>query len=604
MHKLIHSNFEIDLSNYQLSIVEENHWFKDQFFTKYSYPFILKLTDNVADAFEKLYSYYSEDPDTIYELLYVLGDTLEKATLLIEQIEGNEISLMLRYGFDEFPNWNKKLSELDLEKFEITNGDIYSHAANIITQSWPDVNYNFPQVHTDKIDTTESIWTYFEKIINNYKDGAFLINEVIGEITYNRNLMQPLPYYLYILKKGFELGGFTLRGDILENDVLKKMVLYHENKYYNTNESQHYYISITHDDIISIDDRLAYYNKSVEITSPGKYHLDGMITIQSLWKRFCSVTIKYRETILWKRFIYDDRHHSGYPYTFYIDKEFETIQDGQPNILTIESHQYHMNPQIADVYADSILLYDDDGTAIPNVINLNEIDLNRVVPDKIFGEFVTTIKNWFNLDIDLRGSEVWMNYINSEITYSDAFDLSDFEVKHPTRSPQQNTSFLLKYADIESDEYSYDQMYYNNQGWATDNFVTDDETNEIVINALPLPLLERNGVQTAYSFESSDSKLYAVIYNGLNSQLLNLSEDITPLLIPNLAPIYWDKWLNFRVKSINFKWAFTTWIEKITGLKAKGKIFAYGNYFVVKLIEKTELKEDLFTVEIEAEKLS
>jgi len=603
MHKLIHSDFELDLSNYKLTIIEENHWFSDQFYTKYSYPFVLKLEDAIADAFEVLLSYYSENPDTIFELLYVLGDTLEKATLIIDEIIGNEISIIVRYGFDEFPNFEKLLSELELESFDIAVGDIYSHAESIITQSWPDVNYNFPQVHTDKIDTSESMWQYFGEIINNRKDGAFLINEVVGEITYNRNLMQPMPYYLYLLKRGFELGGFTLHGDVLENTLLQKMTVYHENKYFNTNEQQHYYLSVTHDDEISRNGRLAYYNKSVEILAPGKYHLDGTVMIQSLWKTWCYVKIMYRDTIIFQYHVYDGRHHSGEPYFKYVDKEFETLQDGLPHTLTIESKQYYMNPSIADVYADSMILFDAVGGAIPNVENLNEIDLNRVVPGITFGEFVTIIKNWFNLDIDLRGTEVWMNYIESQISYANAYDLQEFEVKHPPRRPQQNSSFLLKYADVDSEEYTFDAMFYNRDGWTSDNYVTDDDTSEIEINALPLPLLERNDVQTAYAFETNDTKLYAVLYEGLNAASKNLSEDHSPLLIPNLSPIYWDKWLRFRVTSTNFKWAFTTWIEKITGLKAKGKIFAYGNYHIVKSIEKTEVKEDLFTVEIETEKL-
>jgi hypothetical protein len=602
MHKLIHSDFEIDLSNYGLVTIEENHWFSNRFYTKYSYPFVLKFTDEIADTFKYLQSHYAENPDQLYICQYVNGDILETSTLEISEIN-ESISLNLRYGFDEFPNFDKKLSDLDLESFEITTGDIYTHALSIIDQSWPDVNYNFPQIHTDKINTSDSIWTHFGEIINNYSDGDFLINEVIDDITYNRNLMQPLPYYLYLLKRGFELGGFTLHGDILTNPILQKMLMYHESKYYNTNEQQHYYLSVTHDDLLSTDDRVGYFNKTVTILEPGKYHITGNVTIQSRWKRPCWLTIKYRDTVIWSKFIYDDRHHSGYPYFYYIDKEFETIQDELLHTLTVESKQYYMNPMVADIYADSILLYDDDGVAIPNVINLNEINLSKVVPKKTFGDLVTFIKNLFNIDIELKGTEVWMNYIDSQISYTNAFNLQEFEIKHPTRTPNKNTSFLLKYADVDSEEFEFSKMFYNRDGWATDNFVTDDETKNIEINGLPLPLLERHNVQTAYAFESVDTKFYMVLYNGLNNNDLNLTETNAPLLIPSLAPIYWQKWLQFRVTSINYKWVFSCWVEQLTGLKAKGKAFAYGNYHIVKSIEKTELKQDLYKIEIELERL-
>jgi hypothetical protein len=64
----------------------------------------------------------------------------------------------------------------------------------LITKKWPEVNYNFPQIHIDKYDATD-VWNGFEGIINNRVDGVFLTNTVdtVEDVTYNRNVMQPLP---------------------------------------------------------------------------------------------------------------------------------------------------------------------------------------------------------------------------------------------------------------------------------------------------------------------------------------------------------------------------------------------------------------------------
>ena len=50
MRKLIHPNFELDLSGFQLSDNEENNWFSDSFFTKYSFPFEIDLTNEIDEA--------------------------------------------------------------------------------------------------------------------------------------------------------------------------------------------------------------------------------------------------------------------------------------------------------------------------------------------------------------------------------------------------------------------------------------------------------------------------------------------------------------------------------------------------------------------------
>jgi hypothetical protein len=50
MRKLIHSKFELDLSPFKISDTEENNWFSDSFFTKYSFPFGVDLTDDLDVA--------------------------------------------------------------------------------------------------------------------------------------------------------------------------------------------------------------------------------------------------------------------------------------------------------------------------------------------------------------------------------------------------------------------------------------------------------------------------------------------------------------------------------------------------------------------------
>ena len=66
MHKIIISNLSIDLSDKKLSISEENSWFADSFFAKYSYPFEISITDEISNVFGDILS--EDSTSGIYKL--------------------------------------------------------------------------------------------------------------------------------------------------------------------------------------------------------------------------------------------------------------------------------------------------------------------------------------------------------------------------------------------------------------------------------------------------------------------------------------------------------------------------------------------------------
>src|SRR5690606_487460 len=104
-------------------------------------PFEIALTDENDAAFGLISHYNSMNAETVYEGMYIHGDTMERAVLEIEECE-KALSVTLRYGFEEFPSFEVKLSALPLIDINVPN--IYTHAAGIVSQTWPAVNYNFP----------------------------------------------------------------------------------------------------------------------------------------------------------------------------------------------------------------------------------------------------------------------------------------------------------------------------------------------------------------------------------------------------------------------------------------------------------------------------
>jgi hypothetical protein len=596
MHKIIHEEFQIDLSNVAITLTEENHWFSDTFSTKFSFPFSVDLTEEMQAIFADLIDYRSKEIITEYEVDYIFNNVREKAILIAEGIQGS-ISFQLKYGIEEYPNFSKKLAEISLESIIVP--DIYTHAKTIIAQTWPAVNYNFPQIHTDKIDITQPMWIHFEKILNNYKAGEFVTNEVIGSEAYNRNLMQPMPYFLHILSQGFLEKGYLIKGDVLEIQSLKKKVLYSETLYHKILDQVNINSIVLGNEKISSGGNEASYLKTVPLPQGGRYQVVGTFNIYGRWKEYARSTLKYRGKTIWTNHRYEKKHKSGYLYSNEVDVTFDTVNDGGTHELVFESSQfYDKNNVICNFNTTSLFLYDEVGTAISNVVQNNTIDLKRLVPDITFGSFVTCIKNWYNLDIDLRGKEIWMNFIEKEISYDNAIDMTSFET-NPERIFNKGASFLLEFADPSDEKNKQIDMFFNQDGYSTFGFVKDDKTIEIKIEAFPLLNEFRSGVQTGYAIESETNKIYAVLYDGLNAASLNLTLDPSPMLLPEVSQNFYKNWFDFRLSAINFKWSFTAFSEALNGLSVKTKIFAYGRYHIIKTLPKRQIRKDLFEIELD-----
>jgi hypothetical protein len=611
MRKLIHSKFELDLSQFKISDTEENNWFSDSFFTKYSFPFEIDLVDdfNIATGF--ITEYNSQNVETYFDLLYVHNNKIEKAILEIESYE-QRLSLVLRFGFEQLASFDKMLSELSLDKFTLPfNTTIYEHAQTVITKKFPEVNYNFPQIHVDKYDPEDEFWTGFEGIINNRVDGTFLINEVIGDETLNRNVMQPLPYWIHILQRGMIDGGYVLSGKILTDSRLQKACLFGDVDYFKKPSLQEdIYISQMSEDAAEINynnsakGKAAKYLYDTVLSTPGKYNISGTIKCLRRSNFGTYFFIKYRNVYIWTQRSSSTSFFQGTEFRDYdVNINFETIADLNPNDITIEGYQYFTEEQqIINLTISCIRVNDASGNAIPTVTNENAIDLTRSVPKITFLEFIKVVKNWFNYDLTIVGNFAVMNPIEDAMNYNDTIDLSSKEVKYPYRKFSKGISFLLKFEDIDNSDFKYLPVFHNNKGVSNSSFVTDEKTITIEINALPLPILTKGTAQTAYAVENNDAKVYLVNYDGFFNGN-NLAKPINEYEIPAVHQEYWFKWFDFRIFAQGFRLNFKAWEHELSNLRSKSKIYIYKRFHIIKSINKTEDKTELFSVEIETETL-
>lgn len=592
MRKVVSEFFEIELSSKGLTDTEDNNWFTDDMRLQYTFPFEVTIDDDL-DARLGMITLPNTTVNTVFPVSYTHWDKIAQGELEILEITERKASMQLVTGVEQLPSWDKKLSELPLANFNLPTGvNIYDHAQTIITQTWPNVFYNFPQVHTNHKERDQEDMLYYLGRINNRNSstGNFEINtvDVVEGISYNRNIMQPLAYWLYLLQKGAEDAGLTLSGDILEDNLIKKTLVYGDIKYYDKVDVTPIVIDIVNDTSTEID--WSRQNISTYNVPAGVYRLSANVFVTAPSNRSFGLTMWLNNVIF---------YNTGVMYGD-INLNIERVLNaGQTsNSIKIQMN-WNNNPGAIPLIGliETVSLFD-NGSALPSVQNKPIINLKQAVPDVTFGDFMKITKNWFNYDWDVVGNELVMNKIQTELNDQTYYDLSGFQTKIIPRKFNQGYSFVLSFGDVNSDEYTYQKIYHSRTLVATDNYKTNEKTTEIIIDGLPLPNAIKNGVFTADAFENNENKVYAVLYNGLINGN-NYTQNHIELLLPNIHELYWRNWLNFRINAQTYTLVFNAFYEQIKDLKPKLKCWAYNKHFVPRKIERKEIKPNLFEINIE-----
>lgn len=607
MHKIVHELFELDLTNFGLSFVEENQWYSDQYFTKYSFPFPFKLTEELL----KIFGYFLDDNNkfiqTKFNVVYYLGNKRESAVFEIESQLGLELEASVRYGFEEFPNWDKNLSELPLEVIpavSITN--IFNHAKTIIPQKWPAVNYNYPQLFTKKYDKSVKTWEEFQDVINNYDGTDFLINEEISSEYVNRNILQPLPYLLHILTQGFLDAGYTLKGDVLSDEIIKKILVYVDKDYFTfagffayfnlfsatyTEEYDELYYVIEHTFVLEPNSEYKikgtiYLNVDYSVTSKPTNHSETKF----FYKLNELATLSTESTEL-------ENKSKEVDVIFTTDSDASSLTQIIKVVSIVDKDVVSNGLPLLDLIIEKVI----PDTAA-EVVMYDDVDLKRASPNCTFGKLTSEFMKFFNLELLPDGSDMYMNFIENKINYNNSVDLSSTEVIKPRKEFNKLDSFLLKFKKPTKETFSFLPVFQNRDICVTNEDYVVDDTAEIEIDILPLPNISKEFKNTAIAFdEGGEEKIYFCLYDGLQNGL-NVTLDPSPLYMPNIHSRLHKKWINFRLNAIAYAWVFTMYLENINQIQQK--IYAYGRYHVVKSLEKTQLETDLFEVEIETDTLN
>lgn len=623
MLQFLYNNFSLDLTNLKVTFTDVNPWFEEELSSEYSFPFNMPIKD-----WQRISNYSNYNTagliTSFVGKLYRDGDIID-ATLKIQESKGEFISGIIYAGLDGLTVLDVQLKDLPLDVFNVIN--LKDHALEVIKKNYPDVNYNFPMIHTDKYDPDSNEFHNFEMIINKFGSGKFIENSLdLGSNIDNiRNIMQPLPYLMHVIEKGFSSFGFKLEGDILQDADFKKALIFRDGEYFETlkRENIPFRLSVTEwklDAGIINGKPHVYYEKEIVIEKGGDYIIKGNVIhllyagsfFQPACKTYANLSIISNITTNLYTVNVDpvvpvlenltEIFNKDLDFTVTLkagDKiRFDKIEPKRDSIPS-ETPDY---PEAVSLEIIPIRYRNPDGSPIITMLDINQVDLKRVVPDMSFTDLISILRIWKNYGFIATGKTVRMDYIEKKIRRDQAKDLSDFDIEEPVRVFHDERSFELKFTDGGTNEkYKYDSIFVSKQAVSVNNYRTNKNTTSISIDALYYPVVDRNGVVTAHAFDDDTSKLRLVFFRAVPVAGSPVSFDNLNLSITKIYENYYSKWLNFRVNSIAYQWDFIISVEKFREIQMQSLVYAFKNYHILTEVEKERITQTHWRVSAKSE---
>ena len=579
--------FELDLSRISISYQEENPRFKDTFFTQFSLPFEFYMN---ADLRVKMGNYTAINALRIkkkHEGYHVMDGRARKGTLEILSVEGELVQAQIESGFEQLPNFEKKLCDLPLAKVAVDN--IYEHANVVCRKRYPEVDYNFPRVVYNK-DNSQSGWEAFEGFLNHTRNGAFINNSEDSGNRVVRNIIHPMPYLLYVLKKGFADAGYTLAGDILTDEDFLQQVIYSGKEYYKTSEQQEVNMTPQRDSLTQ--------QREVSGVVFGKYQSETTLDKVGKWRLVCNNAhiLTHGEP-----FIYRVRLDGVVIREGAISERQSTLSFTQ--VIAIETggaHQLRCEFEGAwnspiELYLNIIAQHDAQGNVIKQVINNNEVDLKRAVPDITFGDLVKTIKNWKNYDLEIQGDKIFMNRIHTE-NRLEMKDFHPFAIKDPKKTLTTKESYLIKFPDMDEAKHNYPAVLIDENGMQLSQG-EQQGSSQVNIEGYCLPKVLYRGEHSCIPRKNGGNVLGLIWYDGLRYGNKNEGETREELLPPKVTK-YWEEWYKMRLSSYELSWSFIANKNQIREFALRDTLYVYGQRFFIKSITKNTLSREFCQVEI------
>lgn len=192
------------------------------------------------------------------------GLPITEGSATVVQANSKTITLSIAFESGLFNELTRSLRLKDIYSESIslgaTTNDVITHCNQLVQNSFPQVDYNFPVIANDHFygvppkseedDPTNN--PQFLGYLNNYLPGTgFISNLVLEGEDDNVNSLVPLFYIVGILKQCFSFAGYSLTGKPLSFPELSQLLLY--NNYSLDHLEERYSVAVEHDLLGFID---------------------------------------------------------------------------------------------------------------------------------------------------------------------------------------------------------------------------------------------------------------------------------------------------------------------------------------------------------------
>ncbi|MDR7795059.1 hypothetical protein RIU45_08740 [Riemerella anatipestifer] len=599
---------EIPLDSTNFTYVEENPRFKDTFWTNYTLPIDISYSRDFLSSFGQYSSLNNIGLKRYHEGIHQFEGRLRKGKLEVLEFKKEMLKIQIDSGFETLPNFEKPLSELPL--LNIAVDDIYNHANDIVTKKYPETVYNFPKLYTDEYNLQDEAYKYFDSFINNRNNQegrttkGFSRNRLENEVdVYNKNIIHPLPYLLYVLTVGFSDAGFRLEGEILEDEYLKYRLIWSGKPYHTSGDQKEHKLNVYSEEYLNqnVNGNLYFgeWQKEILIDAPGKYNIKGHFQTQiGLNDGGGRVELNIPTLNFSQSFSVNQSSDIQQS----IDISEEQAKEGVKVIFKFKGAMGYskvaddgVNLGLAQLQILPKRMHTKEGVPIPYIYNDNRVNLSKSVPEMNFGELVTAIKNLRNYDLEFEGNRAIMNKIKID-KYKEPEDFRMFEVENPTRFFNDKVSFNITFPDEES--VVTKNIYFDETGYRLNYRSVPETATEININVISLPFMMFRSVFTAKAINSN--ALMLVYYDGLDNNGNNHAQNKKGLMDEELAK-YLEPWFMNRLTNFRYKWTFICEKNKIRNFNIRSAIFAYNRKHWIKSWTKKSLTNNLYSIEIETE---
>ncbi len=601
------SDFVLDLSRLPISYVEENPRFSDSFFTKYSFPFEFYLDSDLRKKMGHYDSLRASGLEKKIKGYHVFEGRIKEGTLEILEVQGNLVKAQIDSGFDELPNFDKKLSDL-FRSETITVDNIYEHAESVCAKKYPETSYNFPCVIFDKHSKDEPGWEIFNKFLNDRNANGFVDNNEDGsdwdetpedervdadKFHKNRNIIHPMPYVLHVLKTGFSDAGYELQGDVLSDEDFLQRVVYDPNAEYSfAKESETVLLKIDFNEGTHEGESLLYYFNKQTTLKKGAFLLRGSLFFNAFnyYSAVSSAKILINNSEIYR---IEKRH--GRDISIDLNISFEnSVENGILEVQVSTFEPENLPAAVADLQIDFRKNLNQDGDKIKLFNNRNEFSLGDFVPDMTFGDFVRTIKMWKNYDIAVRDNTIIMNKLSTSLSES-MKDVSRFSVATPIKTFVNKRSFNVLFPEIDNKKENVFIDYKGHKMGGTPL----KESTDIDINGYCLPIETFRGKTTAKPKIDDNGVLGLIYYDGLHNGG-NFAQEKPGLMLPDILNVLLP-WYEQRIVSNEFRWSFYANKNQWRDIDVKDTLYAYGHKVWIREINKTVIDERTYQIEIVVE---